>query len=136
MDDGWDIPTGLLAPRSLQKRKTPEEVAAFGLNKGFFTCNDGGQCKSGGCDGDTCEWKPKPSSLTRLADDDDGDPIDVDSSQSCVSSIPIVIYNYKYFSDYRVRDKEIYDICYIILKFFINEGLGTGLFRVTFYINK
>ncbi|CAG8892967.1 unnamed protein product [Penicillium egyptiacum] len=136
VDDGWDTPTRLLAPRSLQKRKTPEEVAAFGLNKGFFTCNDGGQCKNGGCDGDTCEWKPKPSSLTRRADDDDGDPMDVDSSQSCISSIPAVMYNCKYFPDNRVRDREIHGICHNVLKFFTDEGLGTGPLTATFHINK
>ncbi|KAF7585706.1 hypothetical protein BBP40_010256 [Aspergillus hancockii] len=73
VDDGWDGSTGLLAPRSLQKRKTPEEIAAFGLKKGFFTCNDGGQCKNGGCDDDSCERKPKPFSLTKRADGDDDD---------------------------------------------------------------
>ncbi|KAJ5375522.1 hypothetical protein N7517_007528 [Penicillium concentricum] len=136
LDDEWDAPTGLLVPRSLHKRKTPEEVAAFGLNKGFFTCNDGGQCKNGGCDGDSCEWKPKPSSLTRRADDDDGDPMDVDSSQSCISSIPAVMYNCRYFPDHRVQDRDIPGICRNVLKFFTDEGLGTGPYTATFHMSK
>lgn len=94
---------GILSPRSLEKRVTLEDVPAFNGGKPFFTCNDGGQCSSGGCAGDACEWNPNTSQSTskRQSDDDndDGDPMDVDPTQSCVNSIPAMMYNCRYFPD-------------------------------------
>ncbi|KAL4929365.1 uncharacterized protein BDV17DRAFT_290683 [Aspergillus undulatus] len=73
---------GVLSPRSLEKRITLEDVPAFNGGKPFFTCNDGGQCSSGGCAGDACEWNPNTSQSTRKHqnddDNDDEDPMDVD----------------------------------------------------------
>ncbi|KAL3430011.1 hypothetical protein BDV09DRAFT_202564 [Aspergillus tetrazonus] len=94
---------GILSPRSLEKRVTLEDIPAFNGGKPFFTCNDGGQCSSGGCAGDACEWNPNTSQSTskRQSDDDndDGDPMDVDPTQSCVNSIPAMMYNCRYFPD-------------------------------------
>lgn len=138
MGADWDGSSGLLAPGSLTKRVTSEEVAAFGPKKGFFTCNDGGQCKNGGCDGDSCEWKPKPPSLSKRADDeeDDEDPMDVDSQQSCISSIPAMMYNCKFFPDHRVRDRDVPGICRNALQYFTDQGIGTGPFTATYQMKR
>ncbi|KAL2829474.1 hypothetical protein BDW59DRAFT_178440 [Aspergillus cavernicola] len=130
-----------LFPRSLERRTTLEDVAAFNGETPFFTCNDGGQCSSGGCAGGACEWNPADSQSTtkRQADDDDddddsGEPMDVDPSQSCVSAIPAMMYNCRYFPDDVVpaTNKQIGGICRNILEAFSTSGLGSGPFSATY----
>jgi hypothetical protein len=60
VDDPWYQTTGGL-PQSLARRSTLEDVSAFAANKIFFTCNDNGQCSSGACAGQACDWNPAKS---------------------------------------------------------------------------
>ncbi|KAJ5375386.1 hypothetical protein N7517_007392 [Penicillium concentricum] len=130
-EDDWFETTGI-SP-NLAKRSTLEDVAAFGAKKSFFTCNDGGQCSSGACAGQSCEWNPaKPDSKSKRADDDDGDPMDVDASQNCISAIPAMMYNCKYFPDVTLSGRSLPGICQNIMKYFTQAGLGSGPFSATF----
>ncbi|PGH27225.1 hypothetical protein AJ80_01182 [Polytolypa hystricis UAMH7299] len=137
MDDGWYGSASISPHNSLQKRTTPEDVASFGALKSFFTCNDGGQCSSGECAGDACEWKPgqSPPKSKRADDDDDADdPMDVDPKQTCVNAVPAMMYNCKYFPDESVAGKQINGICRNIMQYFDTSGLGSGPFHATFNI--
>lgn len=108
-------------------------MAAFGANKSFFTCNDGGQCASGACAGGACEWNPaKSGSKSKRADGDDGDPMDVDSTQTCISTIPAMMYNCKYFPDHVAGGRSIPGICHNIMNYFSQKGLGSGPVSVTY----
>ncbi|KAJ5951951.1 chitinase A1 [Penicillium vulpinum] len=110
-----------------------EDMAAFGANNSFFACNDRGQCSSGACAGQSCEWNPaKPDSKSKRADDDDGDPMDVDSSQNCISAIPAMMYNCKYFPDMTLSGRSLPGVCQNIMKYFTQAGLGSGPFSATF----
>lgn len=136
VEDGWDVPTGILSDRSLARRTTLEDVAAFNAKESFFTCNDGGQCESGACTGQTCEWNPGKSPSNKKRDDgddsNDGDPMDVDPKKNCVNSIPAMMYNCKYFPDETASGRTYNGICHNILQFFDDNGLGSGLFTGTY----
>ncbi|KAJ5096660.1 hypothetical protein N7456_007381 [Penicillium angulare] len=127
-EDDWLDSTGIF-PHQLSKRSTLEDVASFNANNSFFTCNDGGQCASGACTGGSCEWKPANSkSKSKRADDDDGDPMDVDASQNCISSIPAMMYNCKFFPDQTAGGRSYPGICHNIINYFSAQGLGAGPF--------
>jgi hypothetical protein len=89
-DEDWNSTGGALSP--LQRREEGEEASALNEKAtSFFTCNDGGQCPSGACAGDACQWVPgkkPPSSRTRRTDPEEGDPMDTDPVVPCMNSIP------------------------------------------------
>ncbi|KAJ5965824.1 chitinase A1 [Penicillium waksmanii] len=58
--------------------------------------------------------------------------MDVDSSQSCISAIPAFMYNRKFFPDEDLKGRHIPGIFYNIMKYFKQEGLGSGPFTGTF----
>ncbi|EFR03335.1 chitinase A1 [Nannizzia gypsea CBS 118893] len=123
--------------RRLSKRgEGPAEVPSFGNSlKSFFNCNDKGQCSTGGCNGDACDWNPsKQSSLSKRDDtnNDDEDPVDVDPVQNCVNSIPAMMYNCKWFPDEHTGSGVFPGICRNILQYFTDNGLGSGPLQATF----
>jgi hypothetical protein len=58
--------------------------------------------------------------------------MDVDSSQSCISAIPAMMYNCKYFPDVTLSGRSLPGICQNIMKYFTQAGLGSGPFSATF----
>ena len=142
MDDDWYGNPGNSAGRTLAKRASLADIAALGGKKSFFTCNDGGQCASGACAGDACDWNPATDSFsnaTRVvtAADDDDDPMDVDASQSCVNAVPAFMYNCKYFPDETIAGlpgRAVPGICRNIMQFFARSGLGSGPFHANWNI--
>ena len=131
--DDWDLPTGNLSRGAVAKRSTLEDVAAFNTKESYFTCNDGGQCESGACTGQACEWNPGTlSSKAKRDSEDDDNPKNVDPQQKCVNSIPAMMYNCKYFPDESVAGRTYNGICHNILDYFTMAGLGSGPFTATY----
>lgn len=131
-DDDWSADHG--AFNKIAKRDELQDQSALDeKSTGFFDCNDGGKCSSGGCAGNVCEYKPpkKPSKGRRA--DDDGDPMDVDAPVTpCITSIPAFFYNCKYFPN-DSKSGEIFDgICANILKYFAANGGGNGPLQATY----
>ncbi|KAF2473995.1 chitinase A1 [Lindgomyces ingoldianus] len=135
-DEDWHSTRGALSP--LQRREEGEEASALNEKAtSFFTCNDGGQCPSGACAGDACQWVPgkkPPSSRTRRADPEEGDPMDTDPVVPCMNSIPAFMYNCKFFVDEDLGhwNGPFPGICTNIMNFFTSQGLGSGPFTGSF----
>jgi hypothetical protein len=108
----------------LSKRLSFADISSFG--KGLLTCNDGKQCKSGKCA--ACQIGASPQSKKR----DGGDTsAGADDDPPCVTEIPAVMYNCKYFPDEERTlpdgtKKHFTGICSNIMNYFDNEGLGSG----------
>lgn len=71
-----------------------KDISTFG--KGLIACNDGGQCKKGKCNGDACGIGNKPQSRKR---EDGGQAPIVEETESCITELPAIIFNCKYFPD-------------------------------------
>lgn len=132
LEDDWYTRGGALTS-SIHKRAEVEDHSILGDKAKVFTCNDGGQCKQGGCSGDSCEWKPPAGSKVRRADDDD-EPSDADPVTPCANSIPAFMYNCKFFPDRDGGGGNVFEgICHNILNYFRDfEGGGSGPTTLTY----
>ncbi|KAK1913093.1 hypothetical protein P3342_005029 [Pyrenophora teres f. teres] len=132
VSEGVDLSGGAL--RRFNKRAEGDEKTPLDEDTtSLFTCNDGGTCKEGNCNGDACQWTPKQSTKKRRDSDDDDDPMDVDSNAPCPNSIPAFMYNCKYFPDIDADGFQFLGICHNILNYFQDFlGGGSGPFFGTF----
>ena len=120
----------------LEKRLELDDISAFA--KGALDCNDNGQCASGGCNGGACDWSPPKSKKRQESDDeDDDDPMDTDDdNESCIVSMPAMMYNCRYFPDTQTNVpnmQRIIGICSNILEYMAQHGLNTGPFTGRFH---
>lgn len=133
ISEGVDLSGGALGhlnKRAEGDEKTPLDEDTTSL----FTCNDGGTCKEGNCNGDACQWTPGQKTKKRQNSDDDDDPMDVDTNSPCTNSIPAFMYNCKYFPDINTDGFEFLGICHNILNYFQDfQGGGSGPFYGTFH---
>ncbi|USP75586.1 hypothetical protein yc1106_02860 [Curvularia clavata] len=121
---------GRIDKRAEGDEKTPLDEDTTRL----FTCNDGGKCKQGNCNGNSCQWTPGQTPKKRQDSDDEDDPMDVDSDTPCPDSIPAFMYNCKYFPDINTDGFEFLGICHNILNYFQDfQGGGSGPFFGTFH---
>ncbi|KAF2004069.1 glycoside hydrolase family 18 protein [Amniculicola lignicola CBS 123094] len=133
--DEWHASGGSLGV--LHKRDAGDaETGLEEAKTSFFNCNDKGKCAEGGCSGDSCEWVPgkkPPGTKARRADDpEEGDPMDVDPVTPCMQSVPVFMYNCKYFPDRDMGGGYVIDgICHNILRYFAANGGGSGPFLGT-----